>query len=61
MIGVLSGTACSYRVRAGESPSYTVLELDGDRLRLRVRHWRGDRFEEQAETVWQRSADGWHR
>jgi 3',5'-cyclic AMP phosphodiesterase CpdA len=61
MIGVLSGTACSRRVRAGESPSYTVLELDGDRLRLRVRHWRGGRFEEQAEATWRRSADGWHR
>jgi 3',5'-cyclic AMP phosphodiesterase CpdA len=61
MIGLMSGTACSYRVRAGESQSYTVLELAGDRLRLRVRQWQDGRFTERAETTWQRTADGWHR
>ncbi|GID93718.1 metallophosphoesterase family protein [Amorphoplanes digitatis] len=60
MIGVMSGTACSRRVRAGESQSYTVLELSGERLRLRVRHWRGGRFETRSETEWRRTADGWH-
>ena len=59
MIGVLSGTACSRRVRASESQSYTILELSGERLVLRVRHWRGGRFETLAETAWCRSADGW--
>ena len=61
MIGLMSGTACSRRVRAGESQSYTVLELSGERLCLRVRHWRDGRFETRSETEWQRSADGWHR
>jgi hypothetical protein len=28
MIGLMSGTACAGRVRAGESQSYTVLELN---------------------------------
>ena len=59
MIGLMSGTACSRRVRAGESQSYTVLELSGECLRLRVRHWHGDRFEAQRETEWWRTADGW--
>jgi 3',5'-cyclic AMP phosphodiesterase CpdA len=59
MIGLMSGTACSRRVRAGESQSYTVLELSGECLRLRVRHWRGTRFETLRETEWWRTADGW--
>jgi hypothetical protein len=56
----MSGTACSRRVRAGESQSYTVLELTGESLRLRVRHWRGGRFDTLRETAWSRTADGWH-
>ncbi len=44
MIGLMSGTACSRRLRAGESQSYTVLELAGERLRLHVRHWHDGRF-----------------
>lgn len=59
MIGVLSGTACSRRVRAGESQSYTVLELSGECLRLQVRHWRNGRFGTLSETAWWRTADGW--
>jgi 3',5'-cyclic AMP phosphodiesterase CpdA len=59
MIGVLSGTACSRRLRAGESQSYTVLELSGDQLLLRVRCWRANRFETLGESCWFRSADGW--
>ncbi|WP_433727703.1 metallophosphoesterase family protein [Actinoplanes sp. CA-051413] len=61
MIGVMSGTACSRRIRAGESQSYTVLELSGKRLLLRVRRWRANRFETLAETWWRRSADGWRK
>jgi 3',5'-cyclic AMP phosphodiesterase CpdA len=60
VIGVLSGTACSRRVRAGESQSYTVLELSGERLRLRVRHWQDGGFGTLGETTWTRAADGWH-
>ncbi len=60
MIGLISGTACSRRVRAGESQSYTVIELIGERLDLRVRHWTGRRFETLTETGWRRTADGWH-
>jgi 3',5'-cyclic AMP phosphodiesterase CpdA len=59
MVGLMSGTACSRRVRAGESQSYTVLELDGDTLRLTVRHWRDGAFRQRDETVWRRSSDGW--
>jgi 3',5'-cyclic AMP phosphodiesterase CpdA len=59
MIGVMSGTACSRRVRAGESQSYTVLELSEQCLRLRVRHWRDGRFDTLGETAWWRTADGW--
>jgi 3',5'-cyclic AMP phosphodiesterase CpdA len=59
MIGLMSGTACSRRVRAGETQSYTVLELAGERLRLRVRHWLDGRFQTLAETEWRRTADGW--
>jgi 3',5'-cyclic AMP phosphodiesterase CpdA len=59
MIGLMSGTACSRRVRAGESQSYTVLELSGECLRLQVRHWRGGRFGVLLETEWWRTADGW--
>jgi 3',5'-cyclic AMP phosphodiesterase CpdA len=61
MIGLMSGTACSRRLRAGESQSYTVLDLAGERLRLQVRHWHDGRFREQGATEWRRSADGWHR
>jgi 3',5'-cyclic AMP phosphodiesterase CpdA len=61
MIGLMSGTACSHRLRAGESQSYTLLELTGERLRLRVRHWHGGRFRTVEETEWCRAADGWRR
>ncbi|MBL7258597.1 metallophosphoesterase family protein [Paractinoplanes lichenicola] len=59
MIGVLSGTACSWRVRAGESQSYTVFDLDGDRLTITVREWSGSAFRERSTTGWRRSGDGW--
>ena len=63
MIGLMSGTACSWRVRAGESQAYTVLELTGDRLRLTVRSWRADGsgFGDLGVTDWHRSPDGWRR
>ena len=61
MIGLMSGTACSRRLRAGESQSYTLLELTGERLRLRVRHWHGSRFQALDETEWRRTAEGWRR
>jgi hypothetical protein len=57
---LMSGTACSRRVRAGESQSYTVLDLNGERLQVRVRHWGGDRFTTQSHAEWRRTADGWH-
>jgi 3',5'-cyclic AMP phosphodiesterase CpdA len=60
MIGLMSGTACSRRVRADESQSYTILDLSGDQLRLGVRHWRDGRFEALSETLWRRTSDGWH-
>ncbi|MBM2614686.1 metallophosphoesterase [Actinoplanes sp. LDG1-06] len=60
MIGVMSGTACSWRVRAGESQSYTVLDLDGDRLRITVRHWHDGGFREARTAEWHRTSDGWH-
>jgi 3',5'-cyclic AMP phosphodiesterase CpdA len=59
MIGLMSGTACSRRIRADESQSYTILELDGDHLRLRVRRWQDSRFEALTETEWRRTGDGW--
>lgn len=59
MIGLMSGTACSRRVREDESQSYTVLELSGDSLTLRVRQWRDGRFEALSDTEWRRNADGW--
>ena len=61
MIGLMSGTACSWRVRAGETQSYTVLDLDGDSLRLTVRHWRDGGFRESSVSRWSRTADGWRR
>jgi 3',5'-cyclic AMP phosphodiesterase CpdA len=59
MIGVMSGTACSRRVRAGEGQSYTLIEHHEDQLLLRVRGWNGARFHGLAETVWHRGPDGW--
>ncbi|GAB2622218.1 metallophosphoesterase [Paractinoplanes abujensis] len=59
MIGVLSGTACSWRVRAGESQSYTVVDLAGDRLTLTVREWHDGAFRERSAVEWRRSAHGW--
>lgn len=53
----MSGTACSRRLRAGESQSYTVAELAGDQLSLAVRGG----FREVRTTAWHRSPDGWHR
>jgi 3',5'-cyclic AMP phosphodiesterase CpdA len=61
MIGVMSGTACSRRLRAGESQSYTLLELAGERLRVQVRHWRAGGFRAETETEWCRTARGWAR
>jgi 3',5'-cyclic AMP phosphodiesterase CpdA len=60
MVGLMSGTACSWRVRAGESQSYTVLDHDGDRLRLTVRTWHDGAFRETHTTNWHRTPDGWH-
>jgi 3',5'-cyclic AMP phosphodiesterase CpdA len=61
VLGVMSGTAVSYRIRAGEPQSYTVLDFDGaDRLRLEVRQWRGGRFEPLPERRWRRTEEGWH-
>ncbi|MCO8270476.1 metallophosphoesterase [Actinoplanes sp. TRM 88003] len=60
VIGLMSGTACSWRVRAGESQSYTLLDLDGDILRLTVRHWRDKTFQEASTTEWHRDSNGWH-
>ncbi|WP_127502691.1 metallophosphoesterase family protein [Actinoplanes solisilvae] len=59
MIGLMSGTACSRRVRAGESQSYTLLDLAGDRLSIIVRRWRDDAFHSSDVTVWHRSPGGW--
>lgn len=59
MIGLISGTACSRRVRADESQSYTVLDLVAERLRLAVRHWRDGAFREADVTEWRRTSDGW--
>jgi 3',5'-cyclic AMP phosphodiesterase CpdA len=60
VLGVMSGTAASHRVRVGEPQSYTVLDFDGaDRLRLEVRQWRGERFQALPERHWRRAADGW--
>ena len=61
MIGLMSGTACSRRLRAGESQSYTVAELAGDDLSLAVRGWARGGFREVRTTAWHRSPDGWHR
>ena len=61
VLGVMSGTSTSYRVRVSEPQSYNVLDFDdGDGLRLLVRQWRGDRFETDRERRWSRTADGWH-
>jgi 3',5'-cyclic AMP phosphodiesterase CpdA len=61
VLGVMGGTATSYRVRAAESQSYNVLDFDGaDRLRLEVRKWRAGRFEALIERRFTRAADGWH-
>jgi 3',5'-cyclic AMP phosphodiesterase CpdA len=60
MLGIMSGTSASHRVRADESQSYNVLELTGDdRLRLQVRQWGGDGFAGMAEYRWRRASDGW--
>jgi 3',5'-cyclic AMP phosphodiesterase CpdA len=60
VLGIMSGTSASYRVRAAESQSYNVLDFDGgDRLRLEVRRWRDGRFEPLPERRWRRVADGW--
>ncbi|WP_250031174.1 metallophosphoesterase family protein [Paractinoplanes maris] len=59
MVAVMSGTACSHRVRAGESQSWTVLDLDGDTLRSTVRHWHEGAFRALGETRWRRTSDGW--
>jgi 3',5'-cyclic AMP phosphodiesterase CpdA len=58
-LGLMSGTACSRRVRADESQSYTVLELAAERLRLTVRHWQDAAFRAASVTEWKRTSDGW--
>jgi 3',5'-cyclic AMP phosphodiesterase CpdA len=59
MLGVMCGTSVSKRLRGGESQSYNIIELDDDRLRLRVRHWRDGGFRELSVTEWTRAANGW--
>jgi 3',5'-cyclic AMP phosphodiesterase CpdA len=59
MIGLMSGTACSRRMRADESQSYTVLDLDSERLVATVRHWQDGAFREASVTEWRRSSGGW--
>jgi len=59
MLGIMCGTTTSVRVRATESQSYNILEVDGDRLTLTVRQWRDGRFAELTSTAWTRSPLGW--
>ena len=59
MLGIMCGTTTSVRVRAEESQSYNILEVEGDRLTLTVRQWRDDRFTESASTTWTRTPQGW--
>jgi 3',5'-cyclic AMP phosphodiesterase CpdA len=59
VLGIMCGTTTSVRVRADESQSYNILEVDGDRLTLTVRQWRDDRFAELTSTAWTRSPQGW--
>lgn len=59
VLSVMAGTATSYRVRAGESQSYNVFDLTGDRLTLTVRRWDGHRFRGRPATTWHRTPQGW--
>lgn len=59
VLGIMCGTTTSKRVRAEESQSYNILEVDGDRLTLTVRQWRDDRFTELSSTIWTRGPQGW--
>jgi 3',5'-cyclic AMP phosphodiesterase CpdA len=59
MLGIMCGTTTSVRVRAEESQSYNILEVNGDRLTLTVRQWRDGRFAELTSTAWTRTPQGW--
>ena len=59
MLGIMCGTTTSRRLRAGESQSYNILDLTGDRLTLTVRQWRDGRFAEFSSTAWTRGPQGW--
>ena len=59
MLGIMAGTATSHRVRANESQSYNVLDLQGDRLTLEVRQWRDGKFDKLSTTAWTRTPSGW--
>jgi 3',5'-cyclic AMP phosphodiesterase CpdA len=59
MLGIMCGTTTSVRVRAEESQSYNILEVNGDRLTLTVRQWRDGRFAELTSTAWNRTPQGW--
>ena len=59
VLGVMSGTTTSHRVRANESQSYNVLELTADdRLTLTVRQWRAGSFAPLLSQSWRRTPDG---
>jgi 3',5'-cyclic AMP phosphodiesterase CpdA len=59
LLGIMCGTTTSVRVRAEESQSYNILDVDGDRLTLTVRQWRDDRFAELTPVTWNRTPRGW--
>jgi len=59
LLGVMAGTATSYRVRREESQSYNLIELsDDDRLTLEVRRWREGAFEPVSAQTYRRTPDG---
>ena len=53
-----AGTAISGRVR-GDPNGYNRITLDGDRLAIEVRTWRGGRFETLRVTEYGRGESGW--
>lgn len=59
IISAQAGTAVSRRVRAADPNGYNRITLDGDRIGIEVRTWRGGRFVRLRETLYRRIAEGW--
>lgn len=60
-VAMHGGTACSTRLRGGESPAWQFADLDAGSIRLESHAWDGRSYAVAAASEWERGEAGWGR